>query len=110
MRNSSDRRPAGASSLIRWSAVAAVAAVAGIAGWVSYIHTFGLVSTHGETGMVGRLYPATIDGMIYVSSMVLLDAARRGVRIRRWPGGCWPPGSPPPCSPTCWPPTAAAYA
>lgn len=72
---------------IRWSTVAAVAGVAVVAGWVSYLHAYDVVSTHGEAGPVGRLYPGTIDGLIYAASMVLLDAARRGVpapRLARW--------------------------
>jgi hypothetical protein len=35
-------------------------------------------------------YPATIDGMIYVSSMAMLDGARRGLRspaLARWMPG-----------------------
>lgn len=72
---------------IRWSTVAAVAGVALIAGWVSYLHAYEVVSAHGESGIVARLYPGTIDGLIYAASMVLLDAARRGVpapRLARW--------------------------
>ena len=65
---------------IRWSAVAAVAVVAGIAGWVSYIHAYDVIRSHGEAGLVGRVYSGTVDGLIYCASMVLLDAARRGVR------------------------------
>jgi hypothetical protein len=41
--------------------------------------------------MVARLYPGTIDGLIYAASMVLLDAARRGVpapTLARWLLGC----------------------
>ena len=37
--------------------------------------------------MVARLYPGTIDGLIYAASMALLDAARRGVpapALARW--------------------------
>lgn len=65
---------------IRWSTVAAVAMVAAVAGWVSYVHAFDVVTAHGESGYVARAYPATIDGLIYAASMVLLDSARRGVR------------------------------
>lgn len=66
-------------SLIRWSTVAAVAAVAVVAGWVSYQHAYAVVIAHGEPRSVARLYPATIDGLIYAASMVLLDSARRKV-------------------------------
>lgn len=72
---------------IRWSTVAAVVLVAAVAGIVSYLHALAVVSAHGETGVVGELYPGTIDGLIYAASMVLLDAARRGRRppgLARW--------------------------
>ena len=72
---------------IRWSTVAAVAAVAIVAGWVSYLHAYDVVAAHGEHGVLARLYPGTIDGLIYAASMVLLDAARRGVTpppLARW--------------------------
>ncbi|HEY1323218.1 MAG TPA: DUF2637 domain-containing protein [Streptosporangiaceae bacterium] len=72
---------------IRWSTVAAVAAVAVVAGWVSYVHAYDVVAAHGEHGTLARLYPGTIDGLIYAASMVLLDAARRGARppaLARW--------------------------
>jgi len=69
----------GPEHLIRWSTVAAVAGVALVAGWVSYEHAYAVVSAHGEGGSVARLYPVTIDGLIYAASMVLLDAARRKV-------------------------------
>jgi hypothetical protein len=51
--------------------VAAVAAVA------SYEHAYDLVRGHGETGWTARLIPLTVDGLIYSSSMVMLDSARR---------------------------------
>ncbi len=77
----------GAGRAIRWSTVAAVAAVAVVAGWVSYVHAYDVVAAHGEHGILARLYPGTIDGLIYSASMVLLDAARRGVMpppLARW--------------------------
>jgi Protein of unknown function (DUF2637) len=89
--------------LIQRSAVAAVAMVAGIAGWVSYVHAFDVIRSHGEAGLVGRVYPGTVDGLIYCASMVLLDSARRGVAAPAWRGGCWPPGSAQRCSPTSSP-------
>jgi len=64
---------------IRWSTIAAVSAVALVAGFVSYRHALQVVSAHGETGLLARAYPLTIDGLIYAASMVLLNAARRGV-------------------------------
>jgi hypothetical protein len=64
--------------------VVGVAAVAAVA---SYEHAYALVRAHGETGWIGRLVPLTVDGLIYASSMVLLDSARREVPVSalaRW--------------------------
>jgi hypothetical protein len=65
---------------LRWSTIAAVSAVALVAGFVSYRHALQVVSLHGETGWLARAYPLTIDGLIYAASMVLLNAARRGLQ------------------------------
>jgi len=62
--------------LTRWTAVGAVLAVAAVALLISYRHAVEVVTVHGEAGMVGRLYPVVIDGLIVAASMVLLDAAR----------------------------------
>ena len=65
-----------ATRAIRAVTITAVLAVAVVAGWVSYRHAVTVVTAHGETGWVGRVYPATVDGLIVAASMVLLDAAR----------------------------------
>jgi Protein of unknown function (DUF2637) len=73
--------------VIRWSTALAVLGVAGIAAIVSYEHASELVGAHGESGWTGRLIPLTVDGLIYASSMVMLDSAWRGVRVpalARW--------------------------
>jgi hypothetical protein len=49
-----------------------------VAAFVSYRHALHVVRVHGESGALALAYPLTIDGMIYASSMVLLNAARRG--------------------------------
>ena len=72
---------------IRLSTAAAVLAVAGIAAYVSYWHACAVVLAHGETGITARLEPATIDGLVYASSMVVLYAARHRVPVpslARW--------------------------
>ena len=72
---------------IRLSTGAAVLAVAGIAAYVSYWHAYAVVRAHGETGITARLEPATIDGLVYASSMVVLHAARHRVPVpslARW--------------------------
>src|ERR1700760_3811330 len=86
-----DERPApqaaGIDRAIRLSTAAAVLAVAGIAAYVSYWHAYAVVRAHGEAGITARLEPATIDGLVYASSMVVLYAARHRVPVpslARW--------------------------
>ncbi len=62
--------------VIRWSTAAAVVGVAAVAA-AAYEHAYGLVRAHGESGWTARLVPLTVDGLIYASSMVMLDSARR---------------------------------
>lgn len=72
---------------IRLSTAAAVLAVAGIAAYVSYWHAYAVVRSYGEAGITARMEPATIDGLVYASSMVVLYAARHRVPVpslARW--------------------------
>ena len=69
--------------VIRVSTALAVLAVAGVAAYVSYWHAYAVVRAHGESGLTARLEPATIDGLVYASSMVILYAARHGNRVPR---------------------------
>jgi hypothetical protein len=76
-----------ADRVIRWSTALAVVGVAAVAAVVSYDHASALVRAHSEAGWTGRLIPLTVDGLIYASSMVMLDSARRGARVpalARW--------------------------
>jgi Protein of unknown function (DUF2637) len=87
---SSGSRATAANSIdrsIRLSTAAAVLAVAAIAAYVSYWHAYAVVRAHGENGITARLEPATIDGLVYASSMVILYAARHRVPVpslARW--------------------------
>jgi Protein of unknown function (DUF2637) len=77
----------GTDNAIRWSTAAAVIGVAAVAAVVSYEHAYALVRAHGETGWTAHLIPLTVDGLIWASSMVMLDSARRGVvvpSLARW--------------------------
>jgi Protein of unknown function (DUF2637) len=72
---------------IRLSTAAAVLAVAGIAAYVSYWHAYAVLRAHGESRITARLEPATIDGLVYASSMVILYAARHRAPVpslARW--------------------------
>jgi hypothetical protein len=45
------------------------------------------VRAHGEAGWTARLVPLTVDGLIYASSMVMLECARRKAPVpalARW--------------------------
>jgi hypothetical protein len=69
--------------LVRRSTIAVVVLVAFGAAYVSYRHAYELVHTHGESGWAAAVGPATVDGMIYASGMVLLQSARYRVRAPR---------------------------
>jgi len=76
-----------ADRIIRWTTAGAVVGVAAVAAVASYEHAYALVRAHGEAGWTGRLIPLTVDGLIYASSMVMLDSARRKVPVpalARW--------------------------
>ena len=73
-----------ADRVIRWTTAVAVIAVAAVA---SYEHAYDLVRAYGEAAWTARLVPLTVDGLIYASSMVMLDCARRKVPVpalARW--------------------------
>ena len=77
----------GADRVIRWSTAFAVLGVAAVAAVASYEHAYDLVLAHGEAGWTARLIPLTVDGLIYASSMVMLDSARRKTPVpalTRW--------------------------
>jgi Protein of unknown function (DUF2637) len=72
---------------IRASATVAVLGVAGIAAYISYWHAYEVIRAHGKSGVTARLEPATIDGLVYCSSMVVLYAARHQLHVpalARW--------------------------
>ena len=76
-----------ADTAIRASTAAVVLAVAGIAAYISYWHAYAVVRQYGESGVTATLEPATIDGLVYASSMVILHAARHRLpvpRLARW--------------------------
>lgn len=70
-----------ADAWIRWSTAAVVILLAAVAAVVSYRHALEVIRAHGEAGFTAYLVPLTVDGLIYASSMVLLDCSRRGVPV-----------------------------
>lgn len=57
--------------------LAATAIIAGIAAWVSYWHMAGVASRYGETGASPYLLPLSVDGLIIVASICLVELAGR---------------------------------
>ena len=77
----------GADRIVSWSTALAVLGVAAVAAVASHEHAYDLVRAHGEMGWTARMVPLTVDGLIYASSMVMLDSARRKTPVpalSRW--------------------------
>jgi hypothetical protein len=55
---------------IRWTAASLLA---GIAAWVSYWHMAAVATTYGETGSSAFLLPLTVDGLVVVASISLVE-------------------------------------
>jgi len=57
--------------------VLATVTIAGIAAWVSYWHMAGVAGRYGETGASPYLLPLSVDGLIVVASICLVELAGR---------------------------------
>jgi hypothetical protein len=55
----------------------ATAAIAGIAAWVSYWHMVAVAARYGEVGSVPFLLPISVDGLVIVASVSLVELAGR---------------------------------
>jgi hypothetical protein len=55
--------------------IAATAVIAGIAGWISYWHMADVAARYGETSTSAHLLPFTVDGLIVVCSVSLVELA-----------------------------------
>lgn len=53
--------------------IIATALIAGIAAWVSYWHMAGVAARYGETGAAAHLLPLSVDGLIVVASVCLVE-------------------------------------
>ncbi|MEU7753653.1 DUF2637 domain-containing protein [Micromonospora sp. NPDC049171] len=65
--------------------VVAASAIAAIAAWISYHHMVGVVARYGETGTVPYLLPLSVDGLIIVASVSLVELAARRREAERNP-------------------------
>jgi hypothetical protein len=57
--------------------LAATAGIAGIAAWVSYWHMAGVAARYGESPSSAYLLPLSVDGLIIVGSVSLVELAGR---------------------------------
>jgi hypothetical protein len=57
--------------------VVSTAIIAGIAAWVSYWHMQGVAFRYGETGSASYLLPISVDGLIVVASVCLVELTAR---------------------------------
>lgn len=60
------------------------AAVAGIAAYASYGHMRGVALAHGEAHLAAALLPLSVDGMMAVAAVTMLDDRRAGRGTTRW--------------------------
>jgi Protein of unknown function (DUF2637) len=72
----------------------ATSAIAGIAAWVSYWHMAGVASRYGESGASPYLMPLSVDGLVIVASVSLVELAGRIRTAEEAPRG--PATVPPP--------------
>jgi hypothetical protein len=57
--------------------IAATTVIAGIAAWVSYWHMAAVAARYGETPTSAYLLPVSVDGLIVVASISLVELANR---------------------------------
>jgi len=55
----------------------ATTAIAGIAAWVSYWHMAGVAARYGEVGASAYLLPLSVDGLVVVASISLVELSGR---------------------------------
>jgi hypothetical protein len=56
--------------------LAGTAVVAGIAAWVSYRHMAGVAARYGEDAASAHLIPLSVDGLVVVASVCLVEISR----------------------------------
>ncbi|MBO4161742.1 DUF2637 domain-containing protein [Micromonospora antibiotica] len=79
--------------------VIAASTIAAIAAWISYHHMVGVVARYGETGTVPYLLPLSVDGLIIVASVSLVELSARR-RESENPRPAPATATPPPAAPT----------
>jgi hypothetical protein len=75
--------------------VLATIVISGIAAWVSYWHMAGVASRYGEDGSSPYLLPVSVDGLIVVASICLVELSGRIRAADTAPAAQTAPGSRP---------------
>lgn len=68
---------------LAFARLVATATIAGIAAWVSYWHMAGVAARYGETGASPYLLPLSVDGLIVVASICLVELGGRISALER---------------------------
>ncbi|WP_213450909.1 DUF2637 domain-containing protein [Rhizomonospora bruguierae] len=91
---------------LAYARIAATAVIAGIAAWVSYWHMAGVAARYGETGAAAYLLPLSVDGLIVVASICLVELGARIAAESQWQAA--PKATPTPATGTAAAPATAA--
>lgn len=65
--------------------VAATVGVASAAGWLSYWHMVAAVADHGESAVNAHVWPATVDGLMAVAAVGLVELSARIRMLKNQP-------------------------
>jgi hypothetical protein len=84
--------------------ILATVTIGGIAAWVSYWHMVAVAQRYGETGPAPYLIPLSVDGLVVVASVCLVELAGR-IRAAEQPAGEHPVEA---ANPAAEPPASAA--
>lgn len=74
----------------------ATATIAGIAAWVSYWHMAGVAARYGEDPAAAHMLPLSVDGLVVVASVCLVEIAGRIRALDTTPAAAPAPVSGPP--------------
>ncbi len=97
------RAPTHRRSLVIMRLIAATTAVAGIAAWVSYWHMVGVAARYGETGAASYLLPLSVDGLVIVAGVSLIEITGRRRNHQQHAGQQPRPAITPPSQPAANP-------
>lgn len=60
-----------------WLRMSATTLVAAIAAWVSYWHMVAVATEYGEAGLIPYLLPVSVDGLVVIASISLVEVNHR---------------------------------